>query len=135
MTKDQSKEWVLVPVEPTYEMGRAWLKTEGTFEQQYAAMLAARPQPAQPEQASQPTQGDAPIELHHSDLLIEPWPPQPSKGMIVGMSKGVKITHRPTGVSVTCDDERSQHKNRDIALERLRAALTHAHHGITGEGT
>jgi protein subunit release factor A len=35
----------------------------------------------------------------------------------------VRLTHRPTGVTVTARDSRSQHRNRAIALERLRAEL------------
>lgn len=36
---------------------------------------------------------------------------------------GVRLTHRPTGITVTARDERSQHRNRKIALDRLRSAL------------
>ena len=36
---------------------------------------------------------------------------------------GVRLTHLPTGISVTARDSRSQHRNRRIALIRLRAAL------------
>jgi len=36
---------------------------------------------------------------------------------------GVRLTHRPTGIVVTARDERSQHRNRQIALERLRKQL------------
>jgi len=36
---------------------------------------------------------------------------------------GVRLTHRPTGIVVTARDERSQHRNRALALERLRKAL------------
>ena len=36
---------------------------------------------------------------------------------------GVRLTHLPTGISVTARDSRSQHRNRQIALARLRAAL------------
>lgn len=35
----------------------------------------------------------------------------------------VRLTHRPTGIVVTARDERSQHRNRSIALGRLRAKL------------
>ncbi len=35
----------------------------------------------------------------------------------------VRLTHIPTGISVSSRDSRSQHRNRQIALERLRAAL------------
>lgn len=35
----------------------------------------------------------------------------------------VRLTHLPTGISVSSRDSRSQHRNRQIALERLRAAL------------
>lgn len=36
---------------------------------------------------------------------------------------GVRLVHQPTGVVVTARDERSQHRNRQIALRRLRKTL------------
>jgi protein subunit release factor A len=36
---------------------------------------------------------------------------------------GVRLTHLQTGITVTARDSRSQHRNRQIALDRLRAAL------------
>lgn len=36
---------------------------------------------------------------------------------------GVRLTHLPTGTVVTARDERSQHRNRRLALERLRRRL------------
>lgn len=74
--------------------------------------------------ATKPTASNAgEREIQPDDLTIETWPPSPKTGMIFGTSKGVKLTHRPTGVSVTCDSERSQHLNRGKAYEQLRAAL------------
>lgn len=36
---------------------------------------------------------------------------------------GVRLVHLPTGITVTARDERSQHRNRGLALRRLREAL------------
>lgn len=36
---------------------------------------------------------------------------------------GVRLVHLPTGIRVVARDERSQHRNRALALERLRARL------------
>ena len=57
-----------------------------------------------------------------NDWKFESWPLQPS-GLRVGMPRGVKVTHLPTGEFETCDTERSQHANRDVALRKLAARL------------
>lgn len=36
---------------------------------------------------------------------------------------GVRLTHRPTGVTVTATERRSQAQNRSVAIQRLRAEL------------
>ncbi|NNF39187.1 MAG: peptide chain release factor-like protein [Gemmatimonadetes bacterium] len=44
---------------------------------------------------------------------------------------GVRLIHRPTGIRVESRGERSQHRNRSIALERLRARLEERSHTPT----
>jgi peptide chain release factor len=39
----------------------------------------------------------------------------------------VRATHRPTGISVVARDERSQHRNKALAIERLRALIAAVH--------
>ncbi|TCR68796.1 peptide chain release factor H [Bosea sp. BK604] len=39
----------------------------------------------------------------------------------------VRVTHRPSGASAIARDERSQHRNRELALRRLRAVLAGVH--------
>lgn len=65
--------------------------------------------------------------INDGDLQIEPWP-QRSGGQQVGPGpQGVKVTHEPTGITVTVDVDRSQHRNRMIALDALAGALTSPH--------
>ena len=39
------------------------------------------------------------------------------------VESGVRLTHRPTGITVTATERRSQHANRDVAFERLAERL------------
>ena len=41
---------------------------------------------------------------------------------------GVRLTHRPSGISVTATERRSQHANREMAYERLAARLEEMQH-------
>lgn len=64
-----------------------------------------------------------PIETAPNDWKFEVWPEPPKTGMRVGMSRGAKVTHIPTGMFETCDSEHSVHANRDKALRALALRL------------
>lgn len=48
---------------------------------------------------------------------------KPMVGFAPVNTQGVRVTHNPTGISVTCDVARSQHTNRQQAFEKLSAIL------------
>jgi peptide chain release factor 1 len=62
--------------------------------------------------------------INPEDLKVETFQIQPRSGMVVGtIGSGVHITHLPTGFGVSSMKERSQHKNKEKALERLEFLL------------
>ena len=57
--------------------------------------------------------------LKPEDLVISEWRGQRQGGWIVKPVSGVQIVHRPTGAMVQCDSDRSQHRNKVIAMDML----------------
>lgn len=67
---------------------------------------------------------DIEIDLNMSDVRVDTYRASGAGGQHINKTdSAIRLTHEPTGIVVQCQNQRSQHKNKDQAIKQLKAKL------------
>lgn len=70
------------------------------------------------------------MDIPAEDLKVECMDDRGRGGQHVGTPSGVRVIHLPSGLTAECKTERSQHRNRQIALDMILGGLTSPHYRV-----
>ena len=71
--------------------------------------------------------------FNKKDVLVNTWTSAELSGFNVRIPNGVKVKHIPTQIEVTCEDDRSQHKNLHSALKELERLVLERASGVAAK--